>query len=70
MSKFFSTVFSIIGFLVTMAALALAAVKLLGFIRDYYECDCDCDFDCDCEDCDCEDCEDCVEEAAAEEAAE
>jgi hypothetical protein len=51
-----------------MAALALAAVKLLGFVRDYYECDCD--FDCDCDECDCEDCEECVEEATAEEAAE
>ena len=66
MSKFFSA----IGFLVTMGALILAALKLIDCVREYYGCDCDCDLDCDDCDCDCceeEECaEECVEAPAAD----
>ena len=60
MSKFFS----VIGFLVTVAALVLAALKIFDCVREYYGCDCD--FDCDDCDCDCceEECEDSAEEVA------
>ncbi len=60
MSKFFS----VIGFLVTMAALVLAALKLIDCVKEYYGCDCDCD--CDCDECDGECLEDCAEECAEE----
>ena len=56
MSKFFS----FIGFLVTMAALVLAALKLIDCVREYYGCDC---FDCDECDCDCCEEEECAEES-------
>ena len=68
MTKFFNAFFSVIGFLVTMAALVLAALKLVDCVKEYYGCDCDCDFNCD--ECDGDCLEECEEEAPVETEAE
>ena len=61
MSKFFS----VIGFLVTVAAFVIATLKVIDCVQEYYGYDCD----CDCDECDCEDCAECIEEAPSKEAA-